>query len=345
MLSIWLALLGSPAAAQEVPAYSLDTFGPPGGSDLAGRDGWVNGYAADPWRGGRTRARTMTDDNEADAPSSAYGEGGARDNWIVNGPNGRNVRVAAQGYNEDDDFLGIVFRHSGGENFYLVGISADAAPPPSARLGFSGFVMVYKIQDGQGSILAQEPVEDFNNVDIEVIASEGRIEVFANGLEITVNDDDPLPAGQTGFYGYDTGWQSWGAVTDAWFTEIEMAWLDRDLDGVPDDIDNCPDDYNPDQTDSNDNGIGDACDPTFEPGDSDDTGYAEDSDYSGDSDDSDDTDDTDDTDDPSEPEDAPLEDDNPIELVAGGCSCSGSTSQVGWVFALLPLLLFRRRAH
>jgi hypothetical protein len=35
---------------------------------------------------------------------------------------------------------------------------------------------------------------------------------------------------------------------------------DSDGDRVPDDIDNCPAAFNPDQTDSNGNGIGDACD-------------------------------------------------------------------------------------
>jgi hypothetical protein len=36
---------------------------------------------------------------------------------------------------------------------------------------------------------------------------------------------------------------------------------DTDLDGICDAIDNCPDVYNPDQADSNGNGIGDACEP------------------------------------------------------------------------------------
>jgi hypothetical protein len=35
---------------------------------------------------------------------------------------------------------------------------------------------------------------------------------------------------------------------------------DRDHDGIPDEVDNCPDVYNPDQADSNHNGVGDACD-------------------------------------------------------------------------------------
>jgi lysophospholipase L1-like esterase len=36
--------------------------------------------------------------------------------------------------------------------------------------------------------------------------------------------------------------------------------IDSDGDGIPDICDNCPDTYNPDQTDSNSDGVGDACD-------------------------------------------------------------------------------------
>ncbi len=39
---------------------------------------------------------------------------------------------------------------------------------------------------------------------------------------------------------------------------------DRDHDGVPDVKDNCPDVYNPDQADSDHNGIGDACDSAWQ---------------------------------------------------------------------------------
>ena len=39
---------------------------------------------------------------------------------------------------------------------------------------------------------------------------------------------------------------------------------DRDHDGVPDYKDNCPDVYNPDQADSDHNGVGDACDAPWQ---------------------------------------------------------------------------------
>lgn len=39
---------------------------------------------------------------------------------------------------------------------------------------------------------------------------------------------------------------------------------DRDHDGIPDFRDNCPDVYNPDQADSDHNGIGDACDEAWQ---------------------------------------------------------------------------------
>ena len=35
--------------------------------------------------------------------------------------------------------------------------------------------------------------------------------------------------------------------------------IDRDEDGVPDGLDNCPDVANPDQSDADANGVGDAC--------------------------------------------------------------------------------------
>jgi len=41
-----------------------------------------------------------------------------------------------------------------------------------------------------------------------------------------------------------------------------IAYSDNDNDNVPDDVDNCPEDFNPDQTDSDGDGVGDVCEAT-----------------------------------------------------------------------------------
>jgi hypothetical protein len=51
------------------------------------------------------------------------------------------------------------------------------------------------------------------------------------------------------------------SLDDILFAEI-LPSIDTDGDGIIDGEDNCPTVYNPDQADSNGNGVGDACDPT-----------------------------------------------------------------------------------
>ncbi len=56
-----------------------------------------------------------------------------------------------------------------------------------------------------------------------------------------------------------------GNVTTANFTTIPPNEVDTDFDEVVDLQDNCPFNFNPDQTDSNNNGIGDVCEPDSTP--------------------------------------------------------------------------------
>jgi len=78
-----------------------------------------------------------------------------------------------------------------------------------------------------------------------------------------------------GGLGYGTGWQCvpvWGCGYDMAFAIEGHAGGggDSDGDGIPDEYDNCPYDFNPDQTDTDGDGAGDACD-----GDDDDDGVAD----------------------------------------------------------------------
>src|SRR5690348_11165758 len=59
--------------------WCVDEF--PEVADLAGTDGWSNGYAADPWTGAYGRAYTDTDH----ATTAEFGLGTAADNWLIRG--------------------------------------------------------------------------------------------------------------------------------------------------------------------------------------------------------------------------------------------------------------------
>ena len=73
----------------------------------------------------------------------------------------------------------------------------------------------------------------------------------------------------------DSGGFASGAAGKAFYDDITFnncvlndrsdTFSDRDHDGVPDNIDNCPDTPNPDQLDTDGDGIGDACDQQIGP--------------------------------------------------------------------------------
>lgn len=70
----------------------------------------------------------------------------------------------------------------------------------------------------------------------------------------TVTNPQPLP-----YYQQQTGTGGYACI----ITDGQYQWPDKDCDGVPDSQDNCIDVKNPDQRDSNHDGIGDACDIDF----------------------------------------------------------------------------------
>jgi hypothetical protein len=318
LLCAWLAQAG------EVEALAVSSFGPPRGSALAGRDGWESGYEADTWWGTAEFAASLTDDNVGDA-EVRFGEGSAADNWLINGPDAGDLRLYASLRNEDDDFAGIVWSHNGRDTFYLLGVSRNSTPPPYPSLpGNSARVLLYRVEGGATEVLIDQGVEASRDLELEVIADDGVISVEVTGARtIRIEDFSPLPPGRSGFYAYDAGFDGGNGATNVYFFELEVFWLDTDDDSVIDDGDNCEGNPNPDQSDVDQDGLGDACDPVDDRPDTGDTGDID----SGDS---------------GDPGDG--QDDETIS--AAGCGCNALSPAWGGLFAgfaALAVLARRRR--
>jgi hypothetical protein len=99
------------------------------------------------------------------------------------------------------------------------------------------------------------------------IQIEGFVEVLEDDL-IVVDGYTIAPAGAfdpatlaVGDYVIVTGWLLPDGDTIQVTSLVVAAGADSDGDGVPDDLDNCPALYNPDQIDTDEDGLGDMCDP------------------------------------------------------------------------------------
>lgn len=338
-------LLATPALAGQVPFWSQRTF-PANGGNLAGTDGWENGYAADPWRGSvRPSGEFALPKTDDSAREGTFGDGGPHDNWIVRGDAFEDgyVRVDLASY--DDDALGVVLSHSGPATFYLLFMTSDAAPPPISSVRDPVMVLL-RVENGAVTELGRSTdVPDLTDdpEDPRVLRlqrNDGRLVAFFDGPQrINVVDPNPLPPGRTGMWSYDAGDDDFGAV--AYFDIIEAWRFDDDNDGVVDDLDNCEQNPNAGQADSDNDGLGDDCDDTpGTPGDTD----PDDTDDTVDPVDTDDTDTTEtDTPDPNDTSGGgPGLDEDLVAATCAGCASSGAPGSLA-ALAGLVLLAGRRR--
>lgn len=252
-----LLLAPVPAQAGEVEGLVIEGFPGGFGEPLVGRDGWEGGYEGDGWRTSEGFALSWSDDNAGDNPN--YGDGTPSDNWILNGPEVEDLVVRASGGNQDDDFLGIVFRHSSPDTFYLLGLTRNAAPPPLFQ-SRGPQLLLYRIDGNETEVLLSQGAVTTEQVELEVTMDEGIMTILANGELFQVEDGDPLPPGRAGLYAYDTGHDGGGRSTEAGFISFGIWFYDVDDDGIPDDEDNCEEEANADQRDVDGDGIGDVCD-------------------------------------------------------------------------------------
>lgn len=263
-LTMTLLLVSGLARAGQIEVWARGDFGPRG--DLVGQDGWEGGFSADPWRSSGHRAYSQTDLNNDDRGGSAYGSGWAADNWVIRGEAVGQGGVEAEFVNEDDDTVGVVFAHNGRDTFYLAAYTEDNAPPPVGAIG-QPTLFLLRVEDGEATVLAARQMRFGGNRRHMVLARDDhQLAVAVDGnIELRAEDPSPLPAGKAGMYAYDAGHDGWFNNTEAWFEGVRVFAWDEDDDGVPDDLDNCEKTPNPDQADSNGDGVGDACQDAAEP--------------------------------------------------------------------------------
>ena len=279
------------AMAASTEVWSYEDF--PSEQSVVGVDGWTAGYEEDSWLGYEVEGWgnvvfTTTDDNSEDD----FGDGGAKDNWLINTQvDLDDMWLQTYAYTEDDDTLGVVFNFQNAENYYafwLIGTRGGSDTNASNPIDYSPQVrtVLVKVEDGDVEVL-EETEQSYTRgtlMRLAAGANDERVygivwmdyEADASDYDIYLNhqDDDPLPRGHAGFYAYDAGGFDSDRVT--LFGEITVYAYDDDADGVLDDEDNCEDTANPDQQDLDGDGIGSACDD--DEGSSDDGGDDEGSD-------------------------------------------------------------------
>ena len=126
-----------------------------------------------------------------------------------------------------------------------------------ASLAVSHSGQLYGVELGfevSSSLVRLDPLSDAGTVSADAGDGTGDAGIFPGGYAIT-------QIGPTMLNGISGGDGGLGAIPLA-----AIAFnVDFDDDGVLDGADNCPEVANPDQHDSDGNGIGDACDPNFKP--------------------------------------------------------------------------------
>lgn len=321
-LALAAALVSAPALAGTLPAFQFENFGTAGPLIRDGSD-WENGYEADSWFIAQqgTNVFSVTDDNVGGwNGEQRYGSGWPADNWVIVG------RDVAQGIYEvdiettDDDTAGVVFAHNGSDAFYLLGYSANSAPPPLDSFD-EPTVFLLRVDNGVGAVLDTAEVDDTLELRLRATVQDGQITGFiGNRRVIEATDDEPLEPGLAGLYAYDAG--GFGGETYVFFDYLGVRQYDDDDDQIPDDDDNCEFEPNPSQADDDGDGIGNACDdtPDGEDDPTDDTGVSGDTaDRTGDD-----------------------------VITSNGCTCASSAASApAWPLALpvlgLGLLAWRRR--
>jgi len=280
----------APASAGWIDDRYVD-FGQYNQADFSGTDGWVSGYAGDPWSAeGRDYLYAQTDE-----AGGNWGSGEPIDNHLtITDESWSDFRTAVDVIASDNDAFGVVFRFEDSENFYLAFV-VGAASGGQSSASYPGLGEGGELQSQEWSLHLYSVVNGFatevDAVELPLGAPPGRrrmvIDAFGPAIDIYYDveapegiesedlvlstQDEDHTDGTMGFYCYNTGNGDGGCGFDEWVVLLrdlddDDTWDgdDADADGDSWDAEDDCDDWNssihPDAPDTYGNGIDENCD-------------------------------------------------------------------------------------
>ncbi|MCP4676640.1 MAG: hypothetical protein GY854_14225 [Deltaproteobacteria bacterium] len=265
-VALLLAFIASPALGQNF----TDDFEGVSSSDFAASSAdWEAVWTGDGWKasgGGVSPNTEIGDPGGFGAPADHF------ENAIVAGDESwQDYSVEAQFHVDDVDALGIVFRYTSPDSFYLLVMSRSLMPSSdgSVEALLEPETRLYRIYDGTATALDPvNPIESASYEDDPGLTQNVRVEVASSFIKIWIGGgdsgidtsssplaefEDPGPGptrGRVGLYAFAMG----GAGTR--FDEVRVRFLDSDGDGKNND-DEIEAGTDPFDADSDDDGIPD----------------------------------------------------------------------------------------
>ena len=325
-----LALASSIAHAALVEAWASDF---PRNGELAGEDGWVNGYDGDAWYGTESEGDRWAYSLADHYSDGRFGDGGPHDNWLVNAATPvKQGTYALTVYPTDNDAFGVVFGSSDERYFMLLvcGEEDNDSSIQSCPVGGldTHVTALVEVRGDDATVIdsVELGARTYSETDVEVAMDNGTVVVRFGRTEFSMPVESDFQLDGVGFYAFNEGLYDEEGENDGdtvYFRDLTLSWLDEDGDDVVDDDDNCESVANRDQADADGDGAGAACDEddAVDPG-------GDDTDDGGDTDGGGDTDDTDSR--------APIDDG--VVVVGDGCGCDGAAAAPTFVAGLLGAL-------
>ncbi len=265
-IALLLVLVASPALGQN---FSDDFEGVSSSDFAASSEDWEPVWTGDGWKasGGGVSPNT-----EIGLPGGFGAPADHFENAIVAGEESwQDYSVEVQFHVDDVDALGIVFRYTSPDSFYLLVMSRNLMPSTdgSVETLSEPETRLYRIDDGTATVLDPvEPIENISYEDKAELIQNVRVEVASSFIKVWIGSgesgidtmstplaefEDPGPGpinGKVGLYAFAMG------GTGTRFDEIHVRFIDSDGDGKNND-DEIEAGTDPFDADSDDDGIPD----------------------------------------------------------------------------------------